>query len=606
MCARCKRKTAQRLSTLMLAPALLLGQPSFPEIKAGNNVGAPFISFESVLGVGSAQAEEAKATPSKDEGTTKWTCPMHPHYIADEFGTCPICGMDLVKLQTDGQGFNAEAAESRTIITVAPEVIQNMGVRLGKAEISSFGRSVRSFGIVRANERLQTEITARVEGWVEKLHVTAVGDEVKAGTTLFELYAPQLVVSQNDYLSAGANGQVKNRGFAQLRSYGVQPRTIELIKKQKEPLQRVPFYAERGGVVSKLELRQGSYTKRGMMLAMIQDYSSVWLQVSVAEKDLGFISKETPAKVTFPNLSGRTVEGKVDYIYPTIDTKTRTGQVRLVIENPDGKIRPGTYADVSFVVGAEDRTAVPTESVLKSGEGKYVVVSLGEGRFEPRSVETGLISDRWTEVTKGIQGGEDIVVSGQFLLDSESALRESFHKLQRLQLPLSLLKLDKNQFAMIDHFVDAAIYIHEALVDGYDLEKAYLDPAISVRDFMWPRFKNTKLSFVLNDAAKALEEAKKAKSESEVQAALAKLTTALKTWMLEGAPKHYQSRKVALFDDKETGRTWVQLKGKAINPYSRGGADPIAWPEVGPGEGEPAKAAQLGAKADGADKNNVE
>lgn len=606
MCARCKRKTAQRLSTLLLAPALLLGQPSFPDIKAGRAAGTPVAPISILLGVSSAQADEAKAALTKDEGTTKWTCPMHPHYIADEFGTCPICGMDLVKLQTGGQSLSAESAESRTVITVAPEVIQNMGVRLGKAERSNFGRSLRSFGIVRKNERLQTEITARVEGWVEKLHVTAVGDEVKAGTTLFELYAPQLVVSQNDYLAAGANSQVRDRGFAQLRSYGVQPRTIELIKKQKEPLQLVPFYAERDGVISQLQLRQGSYTKRGMILAMIQDYSSVWLQVSVAEKDLGFISKDTPAKVTFPNLSGRTVEGKVDYIYPTIDTKTRTGQVRLVIDNPDGKIRPGTYADVAFQVDTENRMAVPTESVLKSGEGKYVVVSLGEGRFEPRSVETGLISDRWTEVTKGVETGEDIVVSGQFLLDSESALRESFHKLQRLQLPLSLLKLDKNQFAMIDHFVDAAIYIHEALVDGYDLEKTYLDPAISVRDFMWPRFKNTKLSFVLNDSAKALEEAKLAKSESEVQAALAKLTTALKTWMLEGAPKHYKSRKVALFTDNESGRIWVQLQGKAINPYSRGDAELIAWPDVEPTDVKLEKAAEIGANVDEAGKTNVE
>ena len=606
MCARCKQKTAQRLSTFILAPALLLGQPSFPEINISSGTGSPSLSLESIVGVNSAQANEAKAALTTDEGTTKWTCPMHPHYIADEFGTCPICGMDLVKLETGGQQLNAETEESRTVITVAPEVIQNMGVRLGKAENSNFGRSVRSFGIVRENERLQTEITARVEGWVEKLHVTAVGDEVKAGTTLFELYAPQLVVSQNDYLTAGANSQVRDRGFAQLRSYGVQPRTIELIKKQKEPLQLVPFYAERDGVISQLELRQGSYTKRGMMLAMIQDYSSVWLQVSVAEKDLGFISKESAAKVTFPNLSGRTVDGKVDYIYPTIDTKTRTGQVRLVIDNPDGKIRPGTYADVSFEVDTENRIAVPTESVLKSGEGKYVVVSLGEGRFEPRLVETGLISDRWTEVTKGVQQGESIVVSGQFLLDSESALRESFRKLQRLQLPLSLLKLDKNQFAMIDHFVDAAIYIHEALIDGYDLEKTYLDPAISVRDFMWPRFKNTKLSFVLNDSAKALEEAKLANSESEVQAALAKLTTALKVWMLEGAPKHYQSRKVALFTDKESGRIWVQLQGKPINPYSRGEIETIAWPDTGTSDEESAKAAKLDANADGSEEKDVQ
>ena len=521
-----------------------------------------------------------KASPAPAGKKTKWACPMHPHYIADEFGTCPICGMDLVKLEAGEQSFNPEAAETRTVITVAPEVIQNMGVRLGKAERSRFGRSVRSFGIVRENERLQTEMTARVEGWVEKLHVTAVGDEVKAGTKLFELYSPQLVVSQNDFLTSGGIRGTQQRGLAQLRSFGVQPRAIEMIRQRKEPMQLVPFYADRDGIIAKLELKQGSYTKRGMMLAMIQDYSSVWLQVSVAEKDLGFISKSTPAAVSFPNLSGRSVNGKVDYVYPTVDTKTRTGQVRLVIDNPDGKIRPGSYADVSFQVDAEDRVAVPSEAVLQSGEGKYVVVSLGEGRFEPRAIETGLVTGRWTEIAKGVQEGEDIVVSGQFLLDSESALRESFTKLKRLQLPLSLLKLSKNQFAMIDHFVDAAIYLHEALVDGYDVEPKFLDPAISVRSFMWPRFRNTKLAYVLTDSAEALRAAKRAKSESEAQAALARLTNALKGWMLEGAPEHYRSRKVALFTDKDSGRVWIQLQGKPINPYGRGEAEAIAWPET--------------------------
>ena len=598
MCARCKRTAFRRISAWALAPALLLSQPNFSGLVQSAQEQQSSSGSGSLFNISSASADEAQAATTPKGDTTKWTCPMHPHYIADEFGTCPICGMDLVKLETGGQGFSAGTEESRTVVKIASEVIQNMGVRLGKAENSHFGRSVRSYGIVRENERLQTEITARVEGWVEKLHVTAVGDEVEAGTTLFELYAPQLVVSQNDYLTAGSDDLVRQRGFTQLRSYGVQPRTIELIKKQKKPLQLVPFYAERPGVISRLELKQGSYTKRGMILAMIQDYSSVWLQVSVAEKDLGFITKKTAASVTFPNLSGRTVKAKVDYVYPTIDTKTRTGQVRLVIDNPDGKIRPGTYADVSFEVGAEDRIAVPSESVLQNGEGKYVVVSLGEGRFEPRLVETGLVSDRWTEVTKGVQNGENIVVSGQFLLDSESALRESFRKMQRLQLPMSLLNLDKNQFAMIDHFVDGAIYIHEALVDGYDLEASYLDPAISVRDFMWPQFKNTKLAFVIDDAAKALKQAKEAKSESEIHAALARLTEALKAWMLEGAPKHYMERKVALHTDKKSGRIWIQLEGEPINPYGRGESEIIAWPETAPSEGSPSDEAAKSAKLD--------
>ena len=273
---------------------------------------------------------------------------------------------------------------------------------------------------------------------------------------------------------------------------------------------------------------------------------------------------------------------KVDYVYPTIDAKTRTGQVRLVIPNTDGIIRPGSYADVVFEVGAKERVAVKSEAVLRNGDGAYVVVSLGQGRFEPRAIKRGMVSGGWTEVTSGVKAGEDIVLSGQFLLDSESALRESFRKLQRLQLPLSLLKLTKNQQAMVDHLVDAALYMHEALIDGYDLQPTAIDPAISIREFLWPRFKDTKLAFVLDDSVAALQAAKKAKTESEVQAALAKLVIALRPWLMTGAPDHYRSRKVIMVQDEASGRLWLQLFGRSLNPYGRAAGKLVPWPDTKP------------------------
>lgn len=581
MCTKCTHAKRRKAAVLMMAPALLLGQPFAAEATrnvARSLVSSPDHALMQLLRSSSAHATEAKASTAPTEGkVTKWTCPMHPHYIADAFGPCPICGMDLVKLETGGSGPDPETAETRTVVTIAPELVQNMGVRLGKVERIRFGRRVRSFGLVHANERLQTEVTARFEGWIEKLHVTAVGDRVERGTKLFEVYSPRLVTSQSDYfLSRGTRG-LPSRGLSQLRSLGVQEATIRQIQKRKEPMQIVPFYAEQSGTIATLNLKQGSYVKRGMLLALIQDYSSVWLRASVAEKDLGFISPKTPAVVTFPSLADRKVKARVDYIYPTVDTRTRTGQIRLVIENADGLIRPGSYADVDFEVDAREKVALPSEAILRSGEGSYVVLSLGQGRFEPRIIQTGLVSGRWTQVNEGVVVGENVVVSGQFLIDSESALRESFRKLQRLQLPLSLLKLTKNQFAMIDHFVDAALYLHEALVDGYDVNPKFLDSAISVRDLMWPKFKNTKLAFVLNDAVKALKAAQTARTSSEIQAALAQLTAALRAWIAEGAPDHYNARKVLLFADKASGRIWFQLAGRPVNPYGRGAADRIEY-----------------------------
>jgi len=568
---------------------------SFRSLAASLALSSALVSFPIQFhfqGPDQATAGSALAEGSQDEaGPVKWTCPMHPHYIADDFGPCPICGMDLVKLQTGPGAGGASTGRDRTAITVAPEVMQTIGVRIGKAELSSFGRIIRSYGLVAENERLQTELTARTEGWIEDLRIRAVGDQVKSGDLLFTLYAPEFVVTQRDYLDAlkSPNRTRINSIETRLRAFGMQERAIRQLEKSRTVLEFVPFYAERDGTVAEIELRPGTYVKRGTMLVRIQDYRQVWLMVQVPEKDLTFIAPGTPARVTFPNIPGREVFAKVEYVYPTVSTQTRTGQVRLVLDNPDGQLRPGAYADVAFEVGAEQRLAVPSESILKSGGARHVIASLGGGRFEPRAVKTGLTSRRWTEIEGEIAAGDDIVVSGQFLIDSESALRESFRKLERLQLPLSLLQLTDTQFAMFDHFVDAALYMHEALIDGYEVEPKFFNPAIEVKSLLWPSFQHTKLAFVMEGSVAALEDAKAAQTVSETRAALASLVEALTPWLREGAPRHYLEKKLLMFKDLESGRTWVQLQGRALNPYGRGEVAAMPWPEKSSSEKTAAK-----------------
>ncbi len=576
------RTTASRrtLTALMIAPLLAAGPLDVSRIAAlfpdqvESGLENPERSLTSVLAPAAYAAET-------DGAPVKWTCPMHPHYIADEFGTCPICGMDLVKLDTGGAELGEISGESRAAVTVAPETLQNMGVRIAPVEKAAFGRTIRSFGTVAENDRLQSTLTARLEGWVEDLRVSAVGDTVKKGDLLFELYAPELIVSQRDYLQALSIKDEDRRAAVEqrLRSFGVQDEAIRRLANRREVMERVPFYADRDGTVASLNVVKGTYVNRGMVLTKVQDYSKVWLMVNVAENDLPFLKPGTPAKVTFPNMPERDIASAVDYIYPTIDAATRTARVRLVIDNADGRLRPGAYADVVFDVGVEQRTAVPAEAVLRSGTGSYVVAALGDGRFEPRSVELGLVSGRWAEIKAGVEPGERIVTSGQFMLDSESALRESFQKLERASLPLADLKLDKTQMAMVDHLVDAAIYLHEALVDGYPVEPKFLDPAASIKDLMWPRFRNTRLSYVLSDA----EKAQAARSEREIRESLAALVTAILPWMREGAPEHYSARGVTLFKTAQGERAWVQRGNKALNPYGDGAAQAIPWPDE-PGE----------------------
>lgn len=400
----------------------------------------------------------------------QYTCPMHPHYISDHEGTCPICGMDLVPVagatentmdekkvsgekkilywvapmdsnyRRDKPGKSPmgmdlvpiyETGDAPGTVKISPETIQTMGVRTTKAEKAPFGTEVRAVGIVEADKRTQQELTSRTEGWIEGLKIEAMGDTVAKGDVLYRLYSPELISAQKDYISALATG-IKGRINAtrkRLEFMGVQPGTIATITSGRKDIEKLPFYAEAAGTVSKIMVREGSYIKPGEMIAQIEDYSNVWVEASVAEKDMPFISSEAEAKVRFPNLNNKMIKAKVDYIYPTIDATTRIGKIRLLVAN-EGDIRPGLYADVMFETKSEQRLSIPTEAILHDADGEHVIVALGDGRFAPRDIETGIAGGGRTEVLSGLEEGANIVVSSQFLIDSESSLRESLTKMQ--------------------------------------------------------------------------------------------------------------------------------------------------------------------------------
>ena len=509
----------------------------------------------------------------------RYTCPMHPHYVADEMGTCPICGMDLVPVAT-GDGEQQAQSDSgdidkKTAITISPETIQNIGVRTEKAAMARFGTDIRSYGLVTENVRNTHAISGRVAGWVEELKITAVGDQVEKGDLLFRLYSPDLVSAQQDYIAAiatGIKGRI-NSSAKRLQSLGVGRKALEQIKAKRQKLERLPFYAEIDGIVSHLMVNQGSYVKPGMQIATIQDYRSVWIDVSVAEKDLQFLSKDSKATVTFPNLGNTLRTARIDYIHPTINPDSRTGQVRLVMENADGALKPGAYADVVFESNIDKRLSIPSEAILKSSEGDFVVVALGGGKFQPRKVETGIHSKAHIEVTRGLEAGETIVVSSQFLIDSESSLRESFRKLEKAQALLALLEVTKDQQAMIDHLIDAALYLHEVQTTDIEADSQMFMPALQLlNDHLLPGFRGTKLQFILQDAGNALMESKDAITDEEQQQSLARLVAALRPWIMEGRPKHYKDKGVKLYLDHGTGNYWLQSGSDMVHPYGSGHA----------------------------------
>lgn len=517
---------------------------------------------------------------AQEDQQQRYTCPMHPHYIATDMGTCPICGMDLVPLSgeaaTDAmindQGETGE--QNRQAITIAPETIQNIGVRTEKAALARFGKNVRSYGLVTENARLTRAISGRVAGWIETLNITAIGDEVKKGDLLFTLYSPDLVSAQQDYLAAltiGNEGRIRSSA-RRLQSLGASQKTIAQLRSSRKKSEHLPFYAESNGVVSNLMVHQGSYVKPGMQIANIQNYQSVWINVSVAEKDLQFIDKDSQATVTFPNLGNVERSARIDYLYPTIDENSRTGRIRLVLDNADGVLKPGAYADIVFETNIDKRLSVPSEAILKSSEGDRVVIALGEGKFRPQVVQTGIRSQGRTEIIQGLTEDDRVVISSQFLIDSESTLRESFNKMQRAQAPLSSLDVSSSQLAMINHLVDAALYLHEAETAGLEPDANMLAPAQQLNQHLMPVFKDTQLKFVLEDAEKALQAVNEAITDQARKKALADLVLAIKPWITEGKPETYKELGVQLFLDHETGYYWLQFDDDMTNPYGQGHA----------------------------------
>ncbi len=523
----------------------------------------------------------------------KYTCPMHPHYVSDRPGTCPICGMDLVALEDDSSDMSEDMPSdmgeqnktpfngNRTAVSIAPETIQSSGIRSEKAQMARFGMLVRSYGDVTENIRLQFDISSRVEGWIEELKVQAVGDAVQKGDLLFTLYSPALTSAQKDLISAletGYRGRIDSAA-KRLSSLGMQDQAISEIKKKRKAFDNVPFYAEVDGLVSDINVREGTYTKPGMRLITVQNYDSVWVDVSVAEQDIPFITKETNVSVSLPALGIRDRAANIDYIYPTIDQATRTGRVRLVLENENGKLKPGAYADVEFETDVEQRLSIPSDSILKSKDGDYVVLAKGNGRFQPVKILAGLTYKGRTEALEGISVDDDVVISGQFLIDSESALRESFRKMQRMQTPLALLEVSEDQLAMIDHLIDAAIYIQKELYEGSTPNPNMIMPAISLGDHLMPVFRGTKLQFVLEDAEKALKEAKDSITDKEWRNSLNALVNALKPWLLEGKPQHYKSKSLKLYMAHGLDAYWLQLEDEVQNPYGEGHPMKLDWPD---------------------------
>lgn len=367
-----------------------------------------------------------------DTGKTQyWISGMHPWIVMPEPGQCPICGMDLVPL--DPAKFSSE-------IAINPVIVQNMGVRIDPVESGPVIKTIRTVGIVDYDEQNVRDVNTKVSGWIEKLFVDSLGARVNQGDPLFSVYSPQLYSAQQDYLIArrAGNRSLLDAARTRLEYLDVTPGQIEELTTRGEPQKSLVVKSPFTGVVTEKHANEGMKIDPGMQTFRIADLSKVWVMVTVYEYQLPFLEVGQEATMSLEYIPGQTLEGKVAYIYPYLDKKTREAQVRLEFDNPGGLLKPGMFASVELRNRlAAEATLAPRSAVIDTGTRKVAFVSLGKGRFEPRDVTTGVpTGDGKIQILSGLQPGESVVTSGQFLLDSEANMREALAKMLKGDSPL--------------------------------------------------------------------------------------------------------------------------------------------------------------------------
>jgi Cu(I)/Ag(I) efflux system membrane fusion protein/cobalt-zinc-cadmium efflux system membrane fusion protein len=288
---------------------------------------------------------------------------------------------------------------------------------------------------VEVGEDQISVVNLRFSGWVEKIHVDKTGDPVEKGQTLIEIYSPELVAAQEEYLLAlrtqGAGSALARSARRKFKLWDVSDREIEAIAKSGKVRRELPIRSPRTGYVLHKNVVEGARVKAGEDLYRIGDLSHIWVTVEVYEFDAPWVEVGQPAQMELSFEQGKVLEGKVAYIYPTLNEVSRTLTVRLEFENPGIRLKPGMFATVYIQFRrVDDVLAIPTEAILDSGRRKIVFVAVGDGRFEPREIVTGLTGDHHvTEILSGLDEGDKVVVSGQFLIDSESQLQEAIRKM---------------------------------------------------------------------------------------------------------------------------------------------------------------------------------
>lgn len=456
-----------------------------------------------------------------------YTCGMHPEIISDEPGLCPICEMQLVPIKKndknqgerkilywrapmdpneiyDSPGKSKmgmdlvpvyeDEAGSPGIVTIDPEVQQNMNIKTAKVEVKELSSKVVTNGVLQTNETNEYIVTTRINGWVEKLYVNYTGQQVAKDSKLMDIYSPELVSAQQELLTAlSYQSSVNSSSLSSIRESGNELvknaiRKLELLEVPDAEIKRlidtkevktsITLYAQKAGTVLEKNILEGQKVMGGMPLLKIANLSTLWLMADIYEYELAKVKLGSKASITFNFLPGKIYVGKVSFIYPTLEPKSRTVKIRIELPNK-GELKPAMFANI--VIEGNDlgkKPVIPENAIIRSGLKDIVILSLGNGKFKPQEVKLGGYADGYYQVLSGLSEGNTIVTSAQFLIDSESNLKAAINQFQtstgnekqQMKDEKRETRDEKPEMKMEGHDHSSSI-VHEGVIDVESIDK---------------------------------------------------------------------------------------------------------------------------------------
>ena len=410
------------------------------------------------MGFGVTQFIKPKA-PKKERKVLYWVAPMDQNYRRDKPGKSPM-GMDLVPVYAES---NSQSGHKHGM-TINPTVQNNISVKIAQVKIKTLSQKIETVGYVTADENTIDKVNSYVDGWIRNLKVSSNGETVKKGELLFELYSPTLISAQQEYLLALKNNpSLIEPSKKKLITLGMSEGQVKSLKTEKKAQKTLKVYAEVSGIISHLTIRDGAYIKPAQTLLMITDLSHIWVDAEVYDKDAALVKVGQKGLATFGAYPNKEWLGKLTFVYPELNPKTRTLKVRLEFPNPNLMLKPNMFADINIYARPIKNTlAIPSSAVIQNNNIEHVIVSGKDNNFYAQEVITGQHMENWVQIKNGLKKRQRVVISGQFLIDSESNVQQSLMRISKKKKAMKvareiigsgkILAIDKKNLTLtLDH-----------------------------------------------------------------------------------------------------------------------------------------------------------